>query len=180
MSEVSKSWANNPSQFLFVISFKSLSCGSGRPFWITCKCEPTVAPLQYLTRCATVCLECSPNTTSGRRSQTSWRPADPSCSQRTTQVCSCSGCLSKQTDGQRWVSHAEGEFHRLAAKLHIFTFVAEKSVQFLFGNNHPQFVAAVDDKYDGVALSAEEKASREAEMVPLMWCSMSGWSVFYL
>lgn len=65
-------------------------------------------PSQCLTRCATVCLECSPNTTSGRPSQRSWRPANPSCLQRTKQVFSCSGCLSKQADRQGWASHTAG------------------------------------------------------------------------
>lgn len=40
-----------------------------------------------------------------------------------------------------------------AAVAGVQTFVAEKSVQLLFGNDHPQFVTTVDDKDDGMALS---------------------------
>lgn len=67
--------------------------------------------------------------------------------------------------------------------------MAEKSVQFLFGNNHPEFVAAVDDEYDGVALSEEDRGGAEdgegrggpeAEIAPLLWRSMSHLSVLYL
>lgn len=35
------------------------------------------------------------------------------------------------------------------------TVVTEEGVQLLFGNNHPQLVAAVHHKYDGVAFSEE-------------------------
>lgn len=41
------------------------------------------------------------------------------------------------------------------------TFVAEKSVQLLFSNNHSQFVSTVDDKYDGMAFP-EERDERKA------------------
>lgn len=40
------------------------------------------------------------------------------------------------------------------------TVVIEEGVQLLFGNNHPQLVAAVHHKYDGVAFSEEH--SRQA------------------
>ena len=36
------------------------------------------------------------------------------------------------------------------------TFMIEKSVQLLFGNNHSQLVTAVNYKYDGMAFSEEE------------------------
>lgn len=54
-------------------------------------------------------------------------------------------------------------FYPFAAKLRfICTFVAEKSVEFLFGNNHPQFVAAVNHEYDGVAFSEGERRSHSS------------------
>lgn len=54
-------------------------------------------------------------------------------------------------------------FHRFAAKLQLIcTFVAEKSVEFLFGNNHPQFVAAVNDEYDGMAFSEGNRRSHSS------------------
>lgn len=34
--------------------------------------------------------------------------------------------------------------------------MAEKSIKLFFGNDHSQFVTAVDDKNDGMAFSAEE------------------------
>lgn len=39
----------------------------------------------------------------------------------------------------------------------------QKSVEFLFGNDHSQFVTAVDDKYDGMAFSEEEEHQETLE-----------------
>lgn len=36
--------------------------------------------------------------------------------------------------------------------------MVEQIIQLLFGNNHPQFVTAVNDKYNGVAFSEEEQS----------------------
>lgn len=46
------------------------------------------------------------------------------------------------------------------AVLQVFcTFVIEKSIELLFGHNYSQFVTAVNDKYDGMAFSEEDKRS---------------------
>lgn len=64
----------------------------------------------------------------------------------------------KQTDGHE-SRRQTGSGQRLRLSF-LCTLVAEESVQFLFGNNHPQLVAAVNDEYDGVAFSEEDKGGR--------------------
>lgn len=64
------------------------------------------------------------------------------------------------TDGE----HEPGPclvFCNSPAMMNIYcTFVVQKRIQLLFGNNHSQFVTAVNDKYDGMAFSEEEDERR--------------------